>query len=123
MISGIAEVPQLNKIDGIGIHKGQCVIYSLLSHRYGMLCRMFIILMLFNINQYSPYTIYIDNKRYYASNQMEKFERELNNERLSKKEVSLGGKKQQLYYHEDLLVSYCCNCYTILSKINRPNSN
>jgi len=35
---------------------------------------------------------------------MEKFERELNSERLSKKEISLGGKKQQLYYHEDLLV-------------------
>ena len=43
---------------------------------------------------------------------MEKFERELDSERLSKKEVSLGGKKQQLYYHEDLLVSYCCNCDT-----------
>ena len=54
--------------------------------------------------QISPYTICINNKRYYASRQMEKFERELNNQRLSKKEVSLGGKKQQLYYHEDLLV-------------------
>jgi len=73
---------------------------------------MFIILLLFKYTRYSPYTIFVNNKRYYASRQMEKFERELNSERLSKKEVSLGGKKQHLYYHEDLLVRLLLALFT-----------
>ena len=81
---------------------------------YCVVCSSYFVI--YNVlNAHRPHTI-INNERYYASRQMEKFERELNSERLSKKEVSLGGKKQQLYYHEDLLVSYCCNRYTILSK-------
>jgi hypothetical protein len=97
--------------------------YNILSvENYFVACDLFFIL-LFNTIFYVIYhsilamvLIFINNERYYASRQMEKFERDLNYERLSKKEVSLGGKKQQLYYHEDLLVSYCCNRYTILPK-------
>ena len=45
-----------------------CVIYSFTRcnatyHRYGILCRMFIILLLFKYTRYSPYTIFVNNKK------------------------------------------------------------